>query len=306
MPATPTGRETDDQRLRHLDGVPTLALRALPVIEHLQSVSAAAANLGVSQPAVSRAIATLEKHLGVSVLKRGRLPVTLTDEGARLAEYSRREALLLKDALRDVEDARRLRTGTVRVGSFGSSASTRILPDLIAGFTKLYPHVVIEVREIGDKGMAQALRDGVVDVALLVDPDGDTFEVVYLATDQLIALLPNDAGSSVTAEALADMPFVMTKGGSEPLIRRWFARSGQVPNVRHEVQQISSILAFVRAGLGVAVIAELALPDDHHGIHVVPLAPPAPRQVVLARARTTPRTPSADAFWLYVEARQGV
>lgn len=306
MPATPTERDPGSRNPFHLDGIPRLALHALPVIEHLQSISAAAANLGVSQPAVSRAIATLEKHLGVPVLRRGRLPMTLTDEGARLAEFARREALLLADALRDVEDARRLRTGTIRIGSFGASASTRILPDLIAGFAKLHPHVAIEVREIGDKGMAQALRDGVVDVALLVDPDGDTFEVAYLATDQLIALLPGDVGPSVTARALAKMPFVMTKGGSEPLIRRWFARSGQVPDVRHEVQQISSILAFVRAGLGVAVIAELALPDDHHGIHVVPLAPPAPRQVVLARARTTPRTPSADAFWLYVEARQGV
>lgn len=290
--------------LRHLDGIPSLALRALPVIQTLQSVSDAASSLGVSQPAVSRAIKTLENHLGVPVLRRGRWPMTLTDEGKRLAELARRQAILMDDALKDIEDARRLRTGTVHIGSIGASASTRILPDLIVGFSKLYPDANIEVREIADVDIPQALQDGVVDVALLVEPEDETFEMVFIATDHLIALMPERGTflqKDVTADWLSKHPFVMTKGGSEPLVRRWFAQSGHVPDVRHEALQISSILAFVRAGLGMSVIAELALPDNIEGIRLARLSPPATRQVVLARARSTPRTPAADVFWGFVE-----
>ncbi|MEP4034893.1 LysR family transcriptional regulator [Pseudophaeobacter sp.] len=303
MDFDPTKHDVDNTALLHLDGVPSLALRALPVIETLQSVSATATNLGVSQPAVSRAISTLEKRLGVPVLRRGRMPVTLTDEGKRMAELARREAVLIDDALKDIEDARRLRTGTVRIGSFGASASTRILPDLIVKFSKRYPDVIIEVREIADVDMPQALHDGIVDVALLVEPEGETFEVVFIATDRLVALLPEkgtSSGQDVSAGTLSERPFVMTKGGSEPLVRRWFAQSDHVPEVRHEALQISSILSFVRAGLGVSIIAELAIPDNLNGVRVAPLTPPAPRQVVLARTWSTPRTPVADTFWRFI------
>jgi DNA-binding transcriptional LysR family regulator len=296
--------DVDLKALRHLDNIPALALRALPVIEKLQSVSAAAANLGVSQPAVSRAITTLEKRLGVPVLRRGRWPMALTEEGTRMAELARREAVLVDDALKDIEDARRLRTGTVRIGSFGASASTRILPNLIVQFSKFCSDVVIEVREIADVDMPKALHDGVVDVALFVEPEDETFEVILIATDHLVALMPERGTSEpidVSADGLSKHPFVMTKGGSEPLVRRWFAKSGHVPDVRHEALQISSILAFVRAGLGVSVIAELALPDSITGVRLARLTPPAPRQVVLARARSTPRTPAADVFWGFIE-----
>ena len=230
--------------------------------------------------------------------------MTLTDEGKRMAELARREAILMDDALKDIEDARRLRTGTVRIGSFGASASTRILPDLIVRFSKLYPDVDIEMREIADVDIPQALHDGVVDVAVLVEPEDETFEMVYIATDRLIALMPERGTSEqkdLSAEDLSKHPFVMTNGGSEPLVRRWFAQSGHVPDVRHEALQISSILAFVRAGLGMSIVAELALPDNINGVRLAHLTPPAPRQVVLARARSTPRTPAADAFWGFVE-----
>ena len=80
----------------------------------------------------------------------------------------------------------------------------------------------------------------------------------------------------------------MTKGGSEPLVLRWFAGQGQAPAVRHEASQVTSILAFVRAGLGVSMMAELAVPDDREGVRTVALVPRAPRSVAMTRRRTDP------------------
>ena len=284
------------------DGVPALGLRALPIIAKGRSLTRAAAELGVTQPAVSRAIANLERMLGVVVLRRGEGPIGLTAEGGRLAILAEREAELRAVALRDVDDLKRKRSGIVRIGSFGASASTRILPDLLRRFARRHPGVAVEVREIADDDVPAALRDGAVDMALQIDPPGDEFDTIALARDQLVVLLSdnvNDQRTPTTMDAatLSRMPFVMTKGGSEPLVRQWFGRSGVEPNVRHEVAQITSILAFVRAELGASIIAELAVPDDRPGIRIVPLDPPAPRRIVLARCRTTPRSEAANAFW---------
>ena len=111
------------------------------------------------------------------------------------------------------------------------------MPDLIVNFSKRYPDVVIEVREISDVEMPKALHEGIVDVALLVEPEGETFVVAFIATDRLVALVSDQdtlIGAEVTAGALSKHPFVMTKGGSEPLVRRWFGQSDHAPNVRHE------------------------------------------------------------------------
>ena len=287
------------------DGVPALALRALPIIATGYSLTRAAAELGVTQPAVSRAIAVLERTLGVAVLRRGERSITLTVEGERLAMLAEREAELRAVALRDVDDLKRKRSGVVRIGSFGASASTRILPDLLRRFARSHPNIVVEVREIADDDVPIALRDGAVDMALQVDPPGDEFDTIALARDQLVALLSDNVDdhrtlTTMDAATLSRMPFVMTKGGSEPLVRQWFGRSGAEPNVRHEVAQITSILAFVRMELGASIIAELAVPDDRPGIRVVPLDPPAPRQIVLARCRPTLRSEAASAFWTAV------
>lgn len=288
-----------------IDSVPPLALRALPVIAELGSVTRAAAELGISQPAVSRAITVLEKTLGVVVLRRGPGPITLTVEGQRLAELAKREAILRADALSDVNDLKRKKIGSVRIGSFGASASTRILPNLLRRFSAIHPTVSVEVREISDTDMPAALRDGTVDLALLVEPEDDEFEIISLAQDRLVALLPEVANmrhaTSITASELASTPFIMTKGGSEPLVRRWFSRSDIEPRVSHEILQITSILAFVHAGLGASIIAEFAIPDQCPDICILPLDPPAPRPIALARRRGTPRAEAVRTFWRIAE-----
>ena len=87
------------------------------------------------------------------------------------------------------------------------------------------------------------------------------------------------------------------KGGSEPLVRAWFARTGHEPSVRHNIQQITSILAMVRTGMGVSVIAEMAVPDTHAGVAVIPLTPEQPRVICLARRHGSFASHAAELLW---------
>lgn len=288
--------------MRSLDTVPVIALRALPLIAETGSITRAAVALGVSQPAVSRAISVLETKAGVAVTRRQSGQVVLTVEGKRLAELGHREAMLRQDAWEDISALKRKKTGALRIGSIGASASTRLLPQLLERYQKAFPDVRLAVREISEADMTEALTSGVIDVALTLAQDDPSIEHLPLAQDRLVALVRDDQDwpARLSPRDLAAVPFIMTKGGSEPLVRAWFAQAGVAPDIRHDAQQVTSLLALVRAGLGVTILADLATPEHHPGLAKVPLDPAAPREIVLARSAGTPSSEAVAAFWRMV------
>ncbi|AUR06425.1 LysR family transcriptional regulator substrate-binding protein [Phaeobacter inhibens] len=165
-------------------------------------------------------------------------------------------------------------TGTLRIGSIGSSASTRLLPRLLGRYQSRFPGIRLAVREIPEAEMAEALKTGMVEVAITLARDDPSLEQLPLADDHLIALLSHDREWPVqlSPQGLLSLPLIMIKGGSEPLVRAWFARGGLDPDIRHEAQQITSLLALVRAGLSVTpeiVLARNA--SSRHPRLVLPL-----------------------------------
>lgn len=285
--------------------IPLAMARALALIEETGSVSEAARVLGITQPAVSKGIAQLEKRFAVALLVRGARPLLLTEEGQALAAYARQADLLQDRALGHLQDMRRDRAGSVRLGSFGSSASFHILPRLLGAFGRRYPAIGVEILEFPDEELQAVLRDGGVDAAILSDPDKDDLDILPLVSDELVALVPDShrlAGRpALRAEDLCADPFILTKGGSAPLVEKWFATAGHAPRVAHTILQVNSILALVRAGLGVSIIARLALPPQPDDVKVLPLLPVAPRSIVLARLNRTHRSRAVQSFWQFCE-----
>ena len=283
--------------------LPLTVARALDLIGRTGSVSGAAQTLGITQPAVSKGIAQLEARLGLSLLKRGSRPLTLTEEGEALARFARQADLAQAQALGALEDARTNRSGTVRLGSFGSSASFHILPKTLAAFARKHSGIFVEVLEYPDDELRKMLQDGVVDVAILSAAEADLFDVLPIMSDTLVALLPLHhplaARPHLTASDLAGDPFILTKGGSGPLVDQWFAQAGVAPRVAHSILQVNSIVALVQAGLGVSVIAERALPDVSSKCRVLPLDPVAPRRIVFARSGKAFRAQAVDTFWRF-------
>lgn len=282
------------------------ALRALQSLERTGSVSATAAELGLTQPAVSRAIAALEAAAGVALLHRGARPLTLTEEGQTAAAYARDITGALGALAQQMESFRTHRSGSVRMGSFGASASTRILPPLLKDFAARHPGIQVEISEAHDTRALEDLRAGLTDLSVLADP-GEDFETLPIAADELVALVP--AGSTeqgpMSPEDLAKGPFIMTLGGSEPFIREWFRAAGVIPQVMHRVRQTHSILALTASGLGRAIVAGLSLPEDTPGVRQLPLKDAPERCIVLARKHQPPRSHAAAGLWSFAERRFG-
>ena len=271
-------------------------LEIFSAVAACRGFTAAAMQLGISQSGVSHAIESLEQEFGVSLLRRGKYP-ELTDVGARLLRQAQAMLGLAESMRQEASDARGMKRGTLRIGSFGPTASLRLLPPVLEKYRAAFPGIEIHVDEGPDGEVAQWIADYRVDVGFVTLPN-DRFETFALMRDQLVALLPQGhalAGKrAVTLAQLCASPFAMTRAGSEDIIRQLFQAAHVQPNIRCRSLQLVSTIAAVTRGDAVSIVAESALPPEGTPAYVKkPLRPAAVREVALAvpdRARISPAT----------------
>ena len=261
--------------------------------------TAAAVQLGISQSGVSHAIEALEQEFGVALLRRGK-NLELTDVGARLLRQAQAMLGLAESMRQEASDARGMKRGTLRIGSFGPTASLRLLPPVLEKYREVYPGIEIHVDEGPDNEVAQWLADYRVDIGFVTLPD-DRFDTFPLMQDQLVALLsrahPLAKKRSVTLADLCASPFAMTRAGSEDIIGRLFHAAGLQPNIHCRSLQLVSTIAAVARGDAVSIVAESALPPENApGYIKKPLRPAALRQVALAVPDAGRMSPAAREF----------
>ena len=261
--------------------------------------TAAALQLGISQSGVSHAIEALEQEFGVALLRRGK-NLELTDVGARLLRQAQAMLGLAESMRQEASDARGMKRGTLRIGSFGPTASLRLLPPVLEKYRAVYPGIEIHVDEGPDGEVAQWLTDHRVDIGFVTLPD-ERFDTFPLMEDQLVALLPLAhplvKKNAVTLEELCASPFAMTRAGSEDIIGGLFRALRLHPTIRWRSLQLVSTIAAVARGEAVSIVAESALPSDKAPGYVKkPLRPAARRQVALAVPDARRMSPAAREF----------
>ncbi len=278
-------------------------LEIFALVAELRGFTAAAMQLSISQSAVSHALKSLERELGVDLIKRHQAAIEVTEIGQQLLGRTR-EILGLSEAMRqEVADARGLKRGSLRIGSFGPTSSLKLLPAILDEYRRRYPLIEIHVDEDADDEVVQWILDRRVDVGFVVLPE-ERFDTVTLVEDQLVALVPGThalAGKRAVALAdLCDGPFIMSEGGCAALIEPLFTSARLTPQVRYRISQMITIFGMVERGDGVAIVAELALPDNmaamHPGLLKIPLKPRVKRRVGLAVRDIRQLTPAAKAF----------
>jgi DNA-binding transcriptional LysR family regulator len=278
-------------------------LEIFSLVAELQGFTAAALRLGISQSAISHAIKSLEKELGVPLIVRQQSSVEVTEVGKRLLTRAR-EILGLAEAMQqEVSAARGLRQGLVRIGSFGPTSSLKLLPSILHAFREKYPGVEVQIDEGSDNEVKQWIQDRRVDIGFLVLPN-ESFDTVPLVEDEMVAIVPAShplAGmASVTAADLQALPYIMSDTGCGALVEPAFVKAGLAMRVQYRISQIMTILGMVQAGDGVAVMPELALPGDlecaYPKLKTVAFRPAIRRRVGLG-VRNLPRAaPAVQAF----------
>jgi DNA-binding transcriptional LysR family regulator len=251
----------------------------------------AAERLVISQPALSRQIAALERQLGVALLVRTSRQVRLTAAGQLLLDESRR-VLHHLDWLADVtRQAGRGEVGALRVG-FLPSAMVGIVPSILATFRATCPRVQMVLEELLDDEQLRRLADGELDVGFTRSLPADaTLAGETLVTESWVAVLPSDHRlaheAAIGLAALADEALLLWPRSSaadtyDDVIAAC-RQAGFTPRVAPAPPATSVVLllGMVAAGLGVSILADSYRGLRHDGVTYVPLSGPAPTRLLM-------------------------
>lgn len=284
--------------------IQTPTLRQLELFLELASadgIAGAGAKLGMTASATSHTLRALEDGLGTALVDRGQHGISLTFAGEQVLPHVRDVFASLQLVRATASAGAALKTGLIRIGSFGASASLHALPPLLSQFRQRYPGVKVIVTERPDEETSRDLIERRIELAVVTLPKPE-FDTITLAIDELVAVLPT--GHALAARREVDLPdlirypFIMTRAGSQPLIMRLFARQDCQPDVAHELLQLMSILEYVARGEGVSILARLALPAQYSGVVFAPLRPSTRRSIGIACLNESRLSPAARALWL--------
>ncbi|WP_085696025.1 LysR family transcriptional regulator [Pseudomonas sp. B26(2017)] len=275
-------------------------LEIFSMVAELRGFTLAAHRLGVSQSAVSHALKSLEQELGVELLRRHQSQVELSDIGEQLLLRARAMLGLANTLRQEAADARGMKRGTLRIGSFGPTSSIKLLPKILQRYREAHPGIEVHIDEGPDRQVIQWLEERRIDIGFVVLPE-ERFDTFALIEDQMVALLPLGhplaARESVSLKDLCNDPFVLTEAGSSELVSRLFNTARLSPNIRYRCSQLLSTLDTVGRGDAMTVVAEGSLPFDSDPRYVKrPLSPAVNRQVGLAVLDQRQASPATLAF----------
>ncbi|MEU8837266.1 LysR family transcriptional regulator [Streptomyces sp900116325] len=267
-------------------------LRAFLAVVDAGGFSAAAAQLGMSQSAVSHAVASLERELAAPLLVRAS-PVRTTALGERLLPHAR----IALSAIRSVEeiaaDATATMIGTVRLAAT-PTVCQGLIPTLLRHWREDQPRITVRIFEGDSSEVSAWLEDGTADAAILIDPPAGPG--IQLATDSYRALLPRDhplAGEPlVDIRDLEDDQFLISPNGCEARIRTIHSLAGLRFTPTHRVRDLATLISMVQAGIGVTVLSEVSrtlIPPD---LILLPLEPQTSRRLVLTGPNVRPWHPA--------------
>ena len=275
------------------------ALKILIAVVEAGSFSEAALKLDISQSAVSRAIASLEKEWGISLLSRGRFGAQLTPVGDRIMDQVREMVQLDQNISTEIEHAKGLQSGRVRIASF-RSAATHLLPAKIAQFSRQYPNIEVQLTEADPTTIEGLVKTGQADLGLVPLPRSAEFETWGIANDEFVVLIPPSRQAipkQLTWGVLAGYSFILySYAECTTVVQEHWAASNQTLKVAYEIKEDSTIVSMVAQGLGAAILPKLAALPIPEGVEVRSLPVPLTRQIGVAMLAEQLQPPAVFAF----------
>src|SRR3984957_4532482 len=240
---------------------------AVAIARHGLSVTHAATALGTSQPAISRALKALERELGFDLFVReGRAFSPVTPQGAKVLEYANR-ALAEIDSLKAVAaDLNQDNRGTLSIATTHTQARY-VLPPVVHSFRERYPEVELHLHQGTSEQIGEMVSTDRVQLAIATGSEGLFPGLVLLPVyrwfRQIIVLRhhPLTKLDRVTLKDLAQYPlvtYVFSFTGTSSL-QTIFARENLVPKVALTARDSDVIKTYVRLGLGVGIVADVAI-----------------------------------------------
>ncbi|MGC1305940.1 MAG: LysR family transcriptional regulator [Phormidesmis sp.] len=262
-------------------------LQIMVAVAEWQSFGEAALNLGISQSAVSHAIASLEDYLGIVLFSRGRHGARLTPAGERILAHASTIVGSTEAILKEAAIAKGTEKGKVRVATFRSIA-THILPKGMKQLSERFPGITINITEHDDDHQVeQALQEGRADIGLITLPAAKGITAWELLQDEFIVLLPPDTkleGDTLSWGQLVKQPLIMPPVDYVMMrpVYEHINRLGYWLNVVNEVETDAATVNLVAQGLGGTILPRLAAEPIPDTVQVYSLPEPLYRPIGVA------------------------
>ncbi|MEU8575464.1 LysR family transcriptional regulator [Streptomyces asoensis] len=295
-------------------------LRVLRAVAATGSFSAAGRELGCTQPAVSQQMKALESSVGTPLLVRSGREMRLTQAGEALVRHAVGILSGLTAAEEEVAAIAGLRAGRVRLVSFPSGSST-LVPTALAALRAAHPGTRVSLEEAEPPRSVELLREGDCDIALAFryeragggggggeagqggEGEWDDLVVRPLLTDRLVALVPErhrlartGASGAVAIGDLAGEPWIAGCPRCRGQLVQVCENAGFTPRIDFATDDYPAVVGLVGAGLGVAVLPQLAIESVRpRGARAVTLEPAVRREIVALTLPDLAQVPAVSA-----------
>ena len=269
------------------------------------SISKAARELYISQPAVSQAIKQLEERLGAQLFTRNSRGIALTHEGEALFGYVEQACSLIESAEERMNQLKNLSGGEIHIGASDTICKHFLLP-ILEKYHHRYPDINIRVTNRTSYESLELLRAGQVDVAFLNMPitaEGVVVRPCGIVNDCFVFSkhYRNYIGQEFTWEEVAAMPLLMLEpmSNTRKYVDEFCSKQGVVLEPQIELGSFDVLLDFAKIGLGVAgVIREFAQKELKNGelFELKLKMPIPPRHIGLATMRGMNVSFAAQSF----------
>ena len=280
-------------------------LRAFIAVAELSSFCAAAETIHLSQPALSRRVDKLENALGVRLFDRDTRNVELTAVGRDFARKARTLLDDLDEILLGVRDVAANRWGQVTLACIPSTAHY-FLPRVLRQYHHRFPRIRLRVIDESANEVLSAVAHGEAELGLdITGSDEPTLEFEPLLTESFVLACPRDhplaRQRAVAWAELARYDFMTVDkaSGNRLVMDLALGSKRSRPQACLETRHVSTLVAFVEAGLGVAAVPRLSMPRKGHAALVsVPIVEPeVTRTVGLIKRRGRSLSPAAEHLY---------
>ena len=228
------------------------------------NVTVAAAELYLSQPAITQHIKSLEREMGVALFERTGRGMRLTATGAVLRDYAERSLALLEDAARRIDDIRNGTTGKLAIGA-GVTTSIFHLPAWLRDFRREFPEVDITVATGKSREILDLVKSRKIEVGIVTSPIHDSSLTIMPIREEEIILV-RGAGNTpaipeIAIDDLSRVPLILfaPNTGFRTYLDSSLALAGITANIKMESDSVEAIKGFVSVGLGASFLPTSAV-----------------------------------------------
>ena len=277
-------------------------------VVEIGSLTKAGEMLGLTQSAVSHAIASLESECGFSLLNRGRAGIQLTSNGERILQYIREILKWNEEMVQEIANINGLEVGTVRIGTI-SSVSIHWLPEIMKKFNEHHPAIEIKLMEGDYDDVEHWISTGLVDFGFVSLPTLQNFEVMPLKKDRMLCIVseahPLAKQKEISFEMIKEEPLIKSKKGSDNDLLRILKESKITPFIKFELTDDQAIISMVENGMGISILPEMVLHRVPHNVRILQLKGEHYRTLGIAVTSFNSLAPATKKFIDYLQSWLG-